>query len=424
MFQFVKTTLIALLVLTFGTTIFAQETLDETFDNGAFAFDYPFGWVPDAFMGAYEDGTPKPVIFLYSSTKLAEMVIGGRDAADLPQGEAVIYLASNDDGKLTVRAAMDALVAQEKSGGTEVGSVRETATIGYEGYIASYDTGTSEGFIGVLGNQQLRITFIMLAATGDLTKYEETFKVVLNSIRPSERNAGSQSDETTGASDRLKQLPKDDTDPSTTLAYGMSVTDVLVNRSGDEWTFEGRKGDIISILMTSLALDSYLELYDPKGGLIEENDDGGGGLNALIEGVQLKEDGIYTIVARTFASQRRGNYTLVLIEGKEFGGLIVGTIEVGDNIAGTLPPGIEQIYTFVGKAGDQVTIELRSDDLTMDPYLELRSPDGALLAEDDDSGGNLNAQIENFELPQNGEYQIVVRTLAGFGGGDYILTLR
>lgn len=71
-----------------------------------------------------------------------------------------------------------------------------------------------------------------------------------------------------------------------------------------------------------------------------------------------------------------------------------------------------------------VTITLESDAVSMDPYLELRSPTMRLLAEDDDSAGNLNARISRVTLPDDGIYTIVVRTFAGSGGGEYTLTLR
>jgi hypothetical protein len=79
-------------------------------------------------------------------------------------------------------------------------------------------------------------------------------------------------------------------------------------------------------------------------------------------------------------------------------------------------------WTFEGKAGQVITIIMNSNDF--DPYLELYSPGGALLIEDDDGGGDYNAQIGAFRLPESGTYTIVVYSLDdNFGLYELILEL-
>ncbi|NWF65700.1 MAG: pre-peptidase C-terminal domain-containing protein [Chloroflexi bacterium] len=404
-------------VLTFGATVFAQEAPDETLDNGAFAFDYPSEWIADAFLSTDENGTTTPVIFLYSSTELAQMVLGGRDAADLPEGEAVIYLTSTNDGMLTVQAAMDELIAQEESAGAKVGSVGEIETIGYEGYIASTETSASEGFIGVLGSRELRVTFITLAASGDLVDYQKTFEAVIHSIRPSERNAddaGNNSGGKPGAESTAEgNLPLGEAQP---------------------YTFEGSAGQVVTIVLESdaLTMDPFLNLYASDGSIVAQDDDSAGNLNAIIENFALPADDTYTIEVTTAYGDGGGQYRLTLV-GAELDGVQAGTsitavsgerIEMGATVTGNLPLGETLDYTFVGKAGDVVTITLESDAIAMDPYLELRGPTQRLIAEDDDSAGGLNALIDRVTLPEDGVYTIVVRTSAGIGGGKYTLTLR
>src|SRR5262249_42647959 len=51
--------------------------------------------------------------------------------------------------------------------------------------------------------------------------------------------------------------------------------------------------------MTSAAFDTFLELYDPAGKKIADDDDSGGGLNARII-VTAPRDGEYRIQARSF----------------------------------------------------------------------------------------------------------------------------
>ena len=57
-----------------------------------------------------------------------------------------------------------------------------------------------------------------------------------------------------------------------------------------------------------------------------------------------------------------------------------------------------------------------------DAYLRLEDPMGANVAEDDDSGGNLNARII-FRAPQTGTYRIIATSFRG-GTGAFTLTVR
>jgi|GEM_PF-7006863 hypothetical protein len=531
MSHLMKAGIVTLLALVFSTAAFAQEALDETLDNGAFALDYPSDWIVDAFLSEGENGAMRPVVFFYTSAAAQAAVTSGGDVV-LPDDEAVAYVTSYDDGMLTAQAAMDEFVETEESAGSELGTVSEIETSGYDGYIVSIATDAGTGFAGMLGSRELRINFVMLAAEGALADYTETFEAMINSIRPS------------GEESRVQGSSSSSDDNSLTLEYNETAAGFIQDSDGDVWTFAGRAGDVISIFMSAVTIDSYLEVYDPSGNLIAEDDDSGGRFNALIEDLELEADGTYTIVARTYAGEGRGGYELTLstsgapslddagpladqsivtfieenlplgetqtylfegsegqvvtillqspaltmdpylflydsdgsilaqdddsagnldaiienftlpaddtytIEvttaygdgGGEYRLTVVGVtlntdgverpaasgelIEIGDTITGNLPLGETVAYTFVGEAGDEVTIELESDDVSMDPYLELRTADGDLLTEDDDSGGNLNARIEDFELPEDGAYQIVVRTYAGVGGGSYTLTLR
>lgn len=96
-------------------------------------------------------------------------------------------------------------------------------------------------------------------------------------------------------------------------------------------------------------------------------------------------------------------------------------IEYGDTFEGRIRNSDTQHwYVFEGRRGDVVTISAESEDT--DVYIQLGDEDLDLLAENDDiSGNNLNALIEDFELPANGTYYILVRA---YDRGDYSLTLE
>jgi hypothetical protein len=75
---------------------------------------------------------------------------------------------------------------------------------------------------------------------------------------------------------------------------------------------------------------------------------------------------------------------------------------------------------FYGGQGQTVHINLTSPDF--DSYLFLVNGNGDVIAEDDNSGGNLNARIE-IELPEEGPYYVVVNSRHSEGRGRYRLTI-
>ena len=86
-----------------------------------------------------------------------------------------------------------------------------------------------------------------------------------------------------------------------------------------------------------------------------------------------------------------------------------GAIALDQSAFGAVdPPGDEDVWTFAGTAGQVVTVAAVSVDPAIDLALEIIGPSGAVLAADDDSGGNLQPLIEAFTLPEEGEYRIRV----------------
>ncbi|MFQ3567423.1 MAG: pre-peptidase C-terminal domain-containing protein [Aggregatilineales bacterium] len=218
-------------------------------------------------------------------------------------------------------------------------------------------------------------------------------------------------------------LPQQPQQPAgSMLSYGTTVTGNLPSGGRDIYTFLGTTNDVITIDMISAEFDTFLELIGPNGFEVARDDDSGQGLNARIENFALPTTGTYTIIARGFAGAS-GAYTLTLSRGSGTSTTITpagGSIEYGQTLRGVLSPNARDSYTFVGTAGDLVTIDLISNDF--DTYLELIGPNGIEVARDDDSGQNLNARIENFTLPSTGTYTIIARAFSS-GFGSYDLTL-
>jgi S1-C subfamily serine protease len=75
-------------------------------------------------------------------------------------------------------------------------------------------------------------------------------------------------------------------------------------------------------------------------------------------------------------------------------------------------------YSFEGRSGQQVNIEMTSNDV--DSYLILLSPQGRDIAQDDDGGGERNARLQ-FVLPEDGTYTVLANSYGTRETGSYSL---
>jgi hypothetical protein len=201
------------------------------------------------------------------------------------------------------------------------------------------------------------------------------------------------------------------------IAYGDVIEATQQSDDGDYWTFEGAEGDIIAIQMSSEDFDTYLELLDEDGDLIVFNDDSADLFHSLIV-LELEEDGVYHILARSYGENAEGEdylLALALVDSDHI-------LSYGDEVEGRIESDAGEIWVFDGVEGEIVTISMDSD--IVDTYLELYNPDGFLVALNDDSGGTLDSEITNFELEEDGYYVIHATTFATASNGAYTLTLE
>lgn len=108
----------------------------------------------------------------------------------------------------------------------------------------------------------------------------------------------------------------------------------------------------------------------------------------------------------------------------------VTVLEFDAPISGTLGEGDSQlsadgsffdVYTFEGSAGERVLIRMTSNQL--DAYLVLLDPNGNSLVQDDDSAGNLDAQIV-YTLPVDGRYTVYANAYSSGQAGTYQIELQ
>lgn len=197
------------------------------------------------------------------------------------------------------------------------------------------------------------------------------------------------------------------------------------------YAFNGTEGDLVSIRMDpgpDSTVDPYLVLFGSEGQVYITDDDGGTLSSALIDSFELPETGTYLILATDFWRRRNQpsadeearagaqSYQVQLSGNQpqddpadDSDDLLLEVsfveAEFNDELSLEITPQIPVIFvTFIAEAGDLVTVEAISEDASVDTLLYLFDFRGQRLIVDDDSGLELDALIENYEIPLDGLY--------------------
>lgn len=189
----------------------------------------------------------------------------------------------------------------------------------------------------------------------------------------------------------------------------------------DLWRFQGTKGQLVrlSTLGAGATLSTSLEFIVPKGTPEEARAALMGSaitrLNtpAKATGEQvivLGQSGMFELAVAQAQSQAI-RYSLTST-------VMVRLWDTPAPLKETLPLGKAEFYQLMGKAGEILLLEGRSDQF--DITLELFNAAGNLIASNDDSGSGRNAQIRSL-LTANGSYFLRVHAFGDGGSGSYEL---
>lgn len=153
--------------------------------------------------------------------------------------------------------------------------------------------------------------------------------------------------------------------------------------------------------------DPYLSIYDTDGSLLYEDDDGWGDEYDAMLVVILAEGDTYTIEADLW-DDSRATYTLVAVSPTDI--LTVGDLRVYSTSG----------YRFIpDRSGTYV---LRTTDCyPYDPFIHVYNYLGEYIDGDDDSGGELNAQLTIY-LNAGEVYHILVAFYEGIGSCVFSIT--
>ena len=98
-------------------------------------------------------------------------------------------------------------------------------------------------------------------------------------------------------------------------------------------------------------------------------------------------------------------------------------IGYGENITNSIIlPGYIDVYTFDAEAGDIINIQVKGEESTFDPRIELYSPMGTLITEDVEFNGLL--KIDTLRLADSGIYSIFVMDEGEDDTSSYGLSLQ
>ena len=216
-------------------------------------------------------------------------------------------------------------------------------------------------------------------------------------------------------------LPPPDT--INTLNYNQQI-DATLSSENNYHAFEGSANDIITVLLSSADFDTYLEILDSDGQILEDNDDNGRNKNSAISNLTLPTDGTYYIVVASYNLNATGDYQLELL-------LVNPTIEPDSNTltfnephTARLLPDTTVQWFFEGVQGQRISLTTLpvSPEITLDMIFELTFPSGGREIDDDGGYGRSPALID-YVLPESGTYTINLREYSATIGGLYHILL-
>jgi thiol-disulfide isomerase/thioredoxin len=201
---------------------------------------------------------------------------------------------------------------------------------------------------------------------------------------------------------------------ATPITPGERVLGTLTNDDFQHaYRFEGHAGQTatINLAADSSSLDPYVVLMNAEGERLGENDDSEFGSDAALE-VTLPADGTYLVVATRFLEAEGfsfGDYSLTvnLSAGQQqqtddriltYGSRAQGRVSGNDPRA---------FYSFVGHAGDVVTLRLTHAPGNVALTIEVKDPSQQRIAVSEESANGETALVD-LELPADGNYLVIV----------------
>ena len=186
------------------------------------------------------------------------------------------------------------------------------------------------------------------------------------------------------------------------------------------------KGQLVTVTLTSTAFEPVLSI---GGQIDEECEDCASSVGERDKPAVVRKmvpaSGVLMVRANTMNKGDRGAYTVlatattpprISARPLPFGQTVSETLDVNDAV--TNEGAMVDAYAVRLVADQEIQLDLSSEDF--DAKLELLTPAGAKVAEDDDGGAGTSARIR-YVVPRAGLYQVRVMAVGDDDGGTYTL---
>jgi hypothetical protein len=217
------------------------------------------------------------------------------------------------------------------------------------------------------------------------------------------------------------------------LNYGQTVSGVFTaQHRADSWVFSGTAGDVISVTMRYLRGDRF------NGGFRVQAENGVPlvtvpdlGTGARADNLLLPFSGSYTLVVANPDNNFKGAgvYSLSLSLQDSKAHSLGSILRYGQDGQGSLSADDpSDTWVFGARAGDIVNVSVQAQDEVLKPALDLRAPDGTLLASalpgEPDQAGRRAVTIGKFPVQNDGVYVITITGGPQKSVGGYLLSLE
>lgn len=189
----------------------------------------------------------------------------------------------------------------------------------------------------------------------------------------------------------------------------------------DQYQFQGTAGDRITLRVCPKSnVYTRIQLVSPTDSVLINQNGKYGSLN-YIDGYLLPATGRFIIRVMETNGNRTFNYEIALYSIKYARANSI-TVNLGANLTDTIYPGTKiNSYLFNGIAANQITLRLNPES-NVYTRIQIVSPTDSLLINQNGGYGDLNS-IEDFVLPETGQYIIIVMEQGGDDVFEYNLGL-
>ena len=197
-----------------------------------------------------------------------------------------------------------------------------------------------------------------------------------------------------------------------------------------EQPVELQEGALVSFgaMSHNAEFDLRLSLRGPDGTVLARNDDNEtfdiflSDFDPRIYQFRAPATGEYSLLVRSFNADQAGEFDLVIQHHGVLSGEARTEVLTGDSVARA-----RNIFNVDFEAGEIVRITARALNSSLDPEIDLLTPNSIFVATNDDHGsdatdlGRFDARIEQIVIEESGTYELDVNSVSGSGPFEVVI---